>query len=512
MATIALTGIDLNDPTPGTRRELATNRGPSGGAVRSRDCVILCNKNAAVGTTSVDGYGDALNTPIAVSGTDEVIGRFGRNSEALLLANTFWKHNGTTTTLFIDACPLGAGSAATKTVTFATNADRVGVIGISSHGDYFEVPVASGDTPTVVCARVSAAINAKEDWLFSCSPSVGALTVNASMVGGRYDHYVTKLRIAFKTTNAMTITHGSTTTGGADDDQTLAIAALENYPVYYQVNPKSTVAAVTSTDNGIGEHAAAIADWISPSKGLACVLITGQVGTPTQAGTVAASLNVFNAFHVLAEGNDYSTGMLAAAFAGVLARAEASDRAPNLIDYGKKSSSDRLFVPDPYAKTDRITPTEIKTVLGTGVTPIAFTPSGKPYIVWHVTTKHLTNSLTDYRARPGHVASIMFDFWESVNSDYQSVAQPKYTSDPLPGQKPLTGFTYPKDIKSIVAATIKRKIEGQPATLDPAQYSDMVESIIVEDNGAGLSFRVDLKGVRHLAKFHGLILETSPSI
>jgi phage tail sheath gpL-like len=511
MATFSLTGIDASNPRPGFRREVRTNQGPSGGVAQARDCVILCNKVAGTGSASLDGLGDAVNTPIRIGGgTAEVISRFGLHSEALRLANTFWQYNGTTSQLYIQCVPLGAGSAATKDVTFATNTSAVGIIRVESHGDSFEVGVAAGETPTAVALRVSNAINAKDDWLFSCTPVAGVLTVNASMVGGRYDHYVTKLRIRFVSTNAMTITHGAVTTGGADDDQTNAVLALNNYPIYYQVNPKSVVAGVTSTDNGIGEHAAAIADWISPSQNKDIVLITGQVGSVAESGTVAASLNKFNIRHVCARGNDYSPGMLAAAYAGTVARAEAADRAPNLIDYGISAASDKFYVPDPFTKTDRYSDSEITTLLNTGCIPIGFTGTGKSYIIWDISTQHLTNALADYRARPGHIASATFDFGASLQSAYMATKQPKYAADPAPGEKPIPGFTYPRDIRALVVGVIDQKIRQQPATLDPGMRQYMVDSIRVEDGPGGFPMcTVDLKVVKHLTKFHVLLNETS---
>lgn len=515
MADFGLTGIDSSNPTPGVLREIASNRGPSGGAVSSRDVVIMGNKVASVGSASVDGLGDALDTPIKIGGgTDEVIQRFGRKSELLLLAKTFWRHNGTASQLYLQCAPLGAGSAATKSPVFATNADRVGVIQVDFAGDQLQVGVASGETPTVVALRVSNAINAKEDWPLTCVPTAGTLAVSASMVGGRFDHYVSHLRIRFLTTNAMTISSPATTTGGADDDQTNSILGLGNFNIYYHVNPKGTTAGVTSTDNGIGEHSAAMADWISPAQGKAAVLVTGQVGTPAQAVTVASSINAMNAFHVHAENNDYSPGMIAAAFAGALARAEASDRAANMVDYGDRgNAADRWFIPDPFAKSDRATQAEIITLLNGGVTPIAFSASGRARIVWHVTTNCLSGSNPEYRSRPGHAPSVRFDFWDSLRSSHQAVAQPKYSSDPLPGQNPLPGFTYPRDIKAIVVQTIDRKLTGQPATLDPEKRQAMIDSIVVQDNNnAGLSCRVDIFGVRHLLKAHYLIQDTSPSI
>lgn len=53
MPSFYLTGVDLSDPTPGSKREIAPNRGAAGGAVRSRDVVILGNKVAGTGSSSL---------------------------------------------------------------------------------------------------------------------------------------------------------------------------------------------------------------------------------------------------------------------------------------------------------------------------------------------------------------------------------------------------------------------------------------------------------------------------
>ena len=86
---IQLTGIDLNDPLPGTKRELAPNRGSSGGATASRALFIGGNKVAGTGTSTADGLGLAMDTPVAIGGgEDEVIQRYGYHSELLLLYRT----------------------------------------------------------------------------------------------------------------------------------------------------------------------------------------------------------------------------------------------------------------------------------------------------------------------------------------------------------------------------------------------------------------------------------------
>jgi len=509
---ISLTGIDLNTPLPGMKRELAPNRGSSGGATTARALFLGGNKMASTGTSTADGIGTANDTPVLITGgEDEVVQRYGYHSELLDLYRAAVSANPDIAiwTAFVQ---LGT-STATVDFTFATAADRQGVVRFTCLGESIEVAVASGDSVTTVATNVKNAINAQLHWPVVASNVAGVLTVAAAMAGSRHTWPITQSRCAFtKAGNAMTVSKGSVTAGSTDDDWTNLILALENYDIYHQVNPKNITAAATSTDNGIGEHLAAITDWVSPSKGKQAVLHTGQVGTPTQATTVATSINQWYAFHWHAENNDWTPGMIAAHCAAAKAYLEASDRGTHMAFYGTRSSSDRFYVPDPFAKTDRSTKTEQIIMLNAGVSPIGFTGSGKPYVVWDVTTKCQTNSQSDYRARPGHMPSALFDFWESTQSEAASIQQPKIAEDPAQGEKPLAGFNYPRDYRALLYRMIDLKIDNGAATLDPAQRANMKASVIAELQGAGVGVRADLRVVRHNLKQNFLINEVSPSI
>lgn len=509
---LVLTGIDVNDPTPGLKREIATNRGASGGATQSRKAFLWGNKISSVGSASVDGLGWPVNEPVRIDGGEaEVINRYGYRSELLNQFRVFRKHNPSSTVWMAFVAP-GTGSASVQ-FTFATAATAAGKVTIDTMGEKVEVAIANGDTAATIATNVIAAINRQLYWLVSASSGgAGIVTVTATIAGSRFDHYCTYIRMYFDKSLGTTVTKSAVTGGSTDDDDTGLMTALGAWDFYYHVNPKSTTSSTSSTDNGIGEHLAYITDAVGPANGKQGVLITGQVGTAAQGTTVATSMNSEFAFHVCAKNNDYSPGMLAAAFAGVLSYAELTNRAPNLVDYGKRSSNDKLFVPDPYTKSDRWTSTEIKTLLNNGCTPINFTSEGVPYIVWYVTTRSLSNSVNDYRSRPGHIPSVCFDFWESFQSSWLSTVQPNVANDPLRGEKPLPLFTYPKDAKALLADTIDQKIDTSPATLDPSQRVPMKESIVAERLTSGIAARVGIGAVRHMLKAHFLIEETSPSI
>lgn len=514
MGFINLTGVDRSNPEPGFKREVRFNQGPAGGVSLSRSAVILCNKLASVGDTSVDGLGDALNTPIPIyGGEEEVIARAGYHSEAYLLYKLFCSVN-KDTLVHLCIVPLGSGAGTfdctIAVVSPATAATQTCVLRVYIHGDVVEVPVAVGDSPATVATAAIAAINAKLEWnVVASSGGSGVITITSSMAGTRHDWALTKARFSFSKSCGLSATKGSVTAGSTDDDQTTAVANLANYSNYYHVNPKIRTTAVSATDNGIGEHLAVIADMWSAPVGKSAVLIAGSTGTPSQSTTVGVSMNSEKAFLVCAENNDWSPAQLATHFASILAQAELSDRAPNLAGYGL-NSGDKMLVPPPFLPGDRPTTAEIKTLLNNGCTPIKFSGNGKSYLPWYVTTRSLTNSVNDYRSRPGQTPSVDADFAESAELAILLTKQPKVAADPVGNEKPLPGFSYPRDRNALIRKVVDDKCDA--GLLDPSQRQAMKDSVISELNQSGINTQVEIACVKHDLYQNLLILDVSPAV
>jgi phage tail sheath gpL-like len=505
-----LTGIDASDPTPGIFRELKFNQGEAGGQGRPRAALIMAHKNPSTGSASVDGLGDAINTPRLIIGPEELIDRAGYHCEALLLYQTFRRFNTVTDVYMV---LLNDGST-TPTVdfTFATNATAASAVEISFVGEKLTVPIASGDTVTTIAAACVTAINQQLHWPVTASNVAGVLTWAVASDGLRMSHYADQARMRIVKPCGTTVTKGAVTAGTADEDQTTAIANIAAEQFYYQVNPNDVTSAPTATDNGIGEHLSMIETQALPINGKGQVLAIGVGGTNAQAITVAQGMNSPRAFCVWTEDNDYSAGMVATEFVAILSMLEVSDKAAKLADYGPGMAGGLLSIPDPFDKTDRPTATEIKAALNAGVTPIAFNAAGQPYIVWHITTKSVTNSIADYRARPGHLPSVMHDFWDSVQTRYTLEKQDRVADDPGENEKPLPGFMYPRTVRGIISQVIDDKIDGALATLDPSERQTMKDSIDVGLLSSGFSCRVQPKAVRHNLRAWFRIEETSPSI
>jgi phage tail sheath gpL-like len=510
MGIMLPTGWDPQDPTPRNGLEVAFGRGSAGGQSQSRKALIICNKVSSVGSGSVDGLGSTLNTPVDILGGEaEVIQRAGYHSEALLLYRLFVRYN-KTTQVALAIVPPGTGSG-TFTWTFATNSNASGSVKIYCNGEAIEVGVASGDTPDTVKTNVIAAVNAQLHWtVVASSGGVGIVTITSAIAGTRHDHALNMASAAMTLPNAMTVTKSAVTPGSTDDDQTTLISNLEQFDYYYQVNPKQVATSVTSTDNGIGEHAAAMATWVQANLGKNCVLIIGSTTTPANAVTVAQSINQPWAFVKHQEDNYMSPGQLAVHFAAILAGRETTQRAAYMAGYGLDEPLDILPPPDP---ADRPTAAEIKTMLQGGVSPIAF-KGDRPYFVWPVTTKSLTNSIADYRSRPGQIPSVGFDLRDALLTEWNAERQDFFADDPAEGDLPQVNFTYKRDVRSLIARVLRNRALGLTGqtTLDPGELDNMIASIVVNKTTTGFAANFDYVPVKHLLISSFVAQDVGPSI
>lgn len=509
MAIMLPTGWDPQDPTPRNGLEVAFGRGPAGGQASGRKILILCNKVAGTGSGSVDGLGSTLNTPVDILGGEaEVIQRAGYHSEALLLYKLAAKYN-KTSQIALCIVPPGSGSG-TFNWTFATTSTAAGSVKIYIHGEAIEVGIANGDTADTVKTNVIAAINAQLHWtVVASSGGAGIVTITSAVAGTRHDHALNMASATMTLPNAMTVTKSAVTPGSTDDDQSTAISNLEGYDYYYQVNPKQIAAGVTSTDNGIGEHATAMATWVQANLGKNCVLITGSTTTPTNAVTVAQSINQPWAFVIHQEDNMMAPGQLAVQFAAILAGREATNRAAYMAGYGLDEPLDILPPPD---ATDRPTAAEIKTMLNGGVSPISF-KGDRPYFVWPITTKCLTNSIADYRSRPGHIPSVGFHLRDVMLIQWNAERQDYFADDPADGEIPFVNFTHKRDVRALIARVLRDLAgAGSQTVLDPGELDAMLSAIVVNLTSTGFACNFDYVPVKHLLISSFVAQDVGPSI
>ncbi len=497
-----LTGVDPSDPIPGIIRELKFAQGDGSGIGKARDVCLFGNKTTAGSETA-----DTLGT--AIIGLSDCIDRFGARSELTLMYRKYVEVDRNATIYAIPIAENGSGAASTCTITIVNTATGSGVVKITVLGETVEVGVQTGDLIATIASAIAAKINSQAHWPVTASPSSGVVTVTSANVGVRSVHHLNRLRATITAGIASTCTKSAVSAGTGADDNTNALAAAAASEFFYHVGPYD-VATASATDNSLGEHAAHITSEVQPSVGKDSTLVFSTGGTQAQSTTVATTLNNALCFDFRAEDNDWSPAMIAAHCAAAKRALEIAHPGYGFMAGYGLGDGEILNIPDPYDKTDRPTTTEIRADLNNGVSAIAFTPAGKAYIVWCVTTRSVNGSDKDYRVRSGHIPSCIFYFWSQVKAAHMTTKQKFVAAEPGQGQKPLAGVTYPSAVKKTIAQKMEDAIAfpGGPY-LDPSFLDSMKEDIQVLELAAGTSARAKPRAVRPNLKSSFLIEESS---
>ncbi len=294
------------------------------------------------------------------------------------------------------APPESGGSRATAVFTPAGTATAPGTIRVFVAGRFVDVPVSTGDTPSVIGANVAAAINNQGTWPVTAQNvwDTGVVTVTSKHVGPRanYVSFRARLQSATQTLDVgagalsgvlfgvTTTLSGGTAAGGlyrlsggtTDDDWTAAVAAVASVafdrwavPAYLVTgSPSANLARVSTqvvTAGGVGQQ-------------FAQQVVYGTNESYGNAVALAASLNdVRGQFPWLRFGDDTPGEIAAGDAAGRLAGdgalggslvGESSDPSANLNGL-------ELPLRVQITLADQPLGTEIESALHHGVSPIA---------------------------------------------------------------------------------------------------------------------------------------------
>jgi len=504
---MALTGIDPARRTPASLRELRFAQGSSSGGGAERTVLLFANKTSA-GTETVD----VIGTPIA--DRQDCIDRFGRRSEAHLMYRTLLAADPSAAqaTVRIVAPTESAGTATTRTITFATTASGTTTCFVDLIGERVGFTVTTGDVVATIATNCAAAINAADsgNWPVTASAALGVVTVTAANIGPRGDYVLGTgtnigLRCSFAKDVTTTITVAAITAGTTEDDFTAAYAEMAQGEYYYQVSPKFSTSGPTATDNGVGEHIANIVTGNLPINGKSQLVIFGLVGTQANATTVGTDTDANSVFAYFfhAKNSDWTPGMIAAHCAGVMRSQWARHPAWNLAGYAN-SDETPWRIPAPYSNANRLTAVEIESDLKDGVSPIGVNPAGGTYLVRQITSRNLnTQGSKDYRASEGHIPSAVHAFWARVKQVLAEQKQPFVDSDPVAGQKPAPNTWYPNSIKSILSDIINDFTGPKPLgrydgpILKQSARDAMKASIVPAKIPGGISVTCDVQAVEH---------------
>lgn len=501
MSTFNLNGIPGDSPTPTTAREFRYAQGSSTGAGNQRKVVIVGNKTSD-GTEPLETLGSVILSDL------DAQQRCGNRSELLWTIKAY-KSVDPTAPMYIMAVAEGASAtASTCTFTFATNADKVTTVNIDWGGLRYQVSVAVGDTPTIIALVVKNKINADPFLPFTAGVSAGVVTLTAANLGPRGDNILGRVRMSFSdATVATTIVKSALTSGTVSDSVANAIAALATDEFAYHIISATSLIAVTATDGGVGQYIQSIASGNLPINGKDQTVHIGLVGTQAQGTTVSTSASANNvlAKFYRAKNNDLPPHMIAAIGAAAERSQEMIHPGANINGYPNApgmAPGAPFPIPDPFTKTDRPTAVEIAADLNNGICPIAFSTTGTPYLVRSVTSYSWIGSsaTNDYRAREGHIPSVMAYAWGLVRDRYNAQRQPFTATDVPAGQRPLAGVMYVSTMKGIVGGVISElcgpAVNNMPV-LDPDANARMLDSIAVSVLPDGFGVDVTFEPVRH---------------
>lgn len=521
---MALTGIDPFDPTPATRRELIFGAGLSSTGPDRQ--VILYGNKQATGSEPLDTLSD---TPI--SDDSDAIARFGDRSE---LYNMYRKYVAIDSgaTIFGIAVTESAGTAAECTLTFVNTATASSTLEVFITGIKVSVPVSSGDTISQIASATADAINNGDDGklMVTAVAALGVVTITHVHPGPRGDFVIGDvpatfgIRASFTKDATTTVTKGGLVAGATDDDASAAIQSAMNSEIYYHVVPWSTTNAgagtigpayaISDTDNHMGELLFNILQQNLPINGKEQTLTMGHTGLVADAVSVGVSLNSVFGFCFHSEGNDLTPGMIAAHNAAVVRSQQIAQPGANFAGYTQTDNT-LYSIPAPFTIGNRPTSTEIRLLLNNGVSPIAFRPNGTPYLVRFITSSNVNaTGAKDYRARPGHVTSVVSFAWGQVKQRWEQTKQPFVSEDPAEGQKPTARTTTPLRINALIKSVIDDLTSSKPLgvydgpILAPDKIEQMKNSVVVSKFTAGISAQVDFVAVEHLYKGEFTIRET----
>lgn len=254
-----------------------------------------------------------------------------------------------------------AGVKAAATVTFATNALASTTYALRIAGVLIQIDIVTGDTPTIIAAALSAAINANTSLPVTATPLVGVVTITAKN-GGTVGNGI-QLRGRFASTTTVvgtTATLSSTAlTAGTGAVSTAAALAGTVARRYHETailldDSVSGLAAKTHINTQAGAEV-----------GFGEFAHQGLVGSLSTATTLALALNAPRGLVAAINGSESWSVAIAAAFAAVLSSEEAATRPLNTLPLTG-------ILPPPVES--RWTRTETRTLLDNGVTPLVVMP------------------------------------------------------------------------------------------------------------------------------------------
>lgn len=499
---LSLTGYPASVPIPGDVVEVNFGQGAAFGDLSPKKVLILAPSTSAgsiVQDTEVYG---------PVSDETEAIAKLGAGSPAHRMLRAFLAVNRSTQVYVL--CPTrSAGTAALLTVTLATTATGPGTAKIEFCEETIEVAFATGDTPDDIGADLAAAFNQLTHLPAIAVNASGTITITAKDKGPGGN--ALRLRAAITSGVGTTITRTTETafaSGATAATYTAALATIlaQKFDV---IVPDSH--SGSGADAVLSSLVAQVVAQALPTSGIRQKVFAGLALAAATAVTLSQTVNQPRCSFFNLEESPVEPWVNAAAMAGVAANVYFPNVSANLDGYGT-GASDVFPLLKPRNAAAAFTTTEQTLMLTGGVTPIAVTPAGTPYVVRAITSKSLTGATPDYKTRDLHRVFVADAFASDLLASLAASPWSKITEDPANDVQPGPSFATPSRVKALVEQQITNYVDAEH--FDPAKKADMNAQLAVGVdplNNTRMNIRVPIYCANLLHQTATQVNESSPA-
>lgn len=499
--SVVIPGLATSRKTPGVYMNVILGGGTSSAGAGTIKILLMGNPTAAISaaapTISLPAATAAAATPTFIASEGDAGIYFGLGSEIHIMAKAVFAQY-PDATVYGCSVAQGGGAAATLVCTFATTATSDFTIRLRMCGETVDVPVATGDTATVIATAVCNAVNPLT-WLpYYAQFSVGAVTFTAKNNGPRGNSLTAILSFVNSAGTETQITTGSTTSSGAttgilsggtqvdgnyffsggttQDSFATALTAIE--PTRYH---RIVGACIDATNIGrIGTHITAQAAITIQHREQG---IVACIGTSAATITIATGLNnarmqVAWHYNSLMPAPYIAAQVCAARVIGDSIATSVGAKAGEASDPGAPIVGMQLAgVTMQWAVADQPTATEIESALNNGMTVLVASADRPGYaaIARGITSLSLVSGLQNYAVLDTGYVTVC----DYVADNEQSALATRYAGFKLgsndangePPRAPLV--TTPQriragvssDLKAIEALGIIRDVDANDALL-----------------------------------------------
>lgn len=483
--TYPLTGISADNPRPETRRQFHYGVGLVVGTGENRD-IFLCGNRTSAGSEPLDAV---PATPVRDEA--DAIARYGRTSEAFGMwqGATYW---GDGVNIYVGCPTESAGAAAACPLLVSGTSDSVNGwrVDYAGYSEVYIPPI--GATAQQTAEGIRDMLLAAESGTLPCTAVSSAVSANHqtlvaySQRGDRGDAVISNqtdkgLRVTSLGANAQTVTKNVAgyVAGGAADNWTAMIQALEDAEFFHHAIAKTASVAPTITDNGVGEYLDMLKTSLTASGNKEQHLTIATIGTVAEciAVSTASTVNSVQCDNWCYRGSDWPASKLAAHMCGYVRMMQNQHPSANI-------NGDRLpAVPALHRSVDRYTNGEFIQLLDNGCAPVRYGGGGPGavYVERHIHTRYAdADGVSDKRAREGHIFSAVSFTWDIAAQRLKAAEQPFVDDNPVGTQSDPDATTTPTDVEGTLEGTIKEMVKNRPLgrykgpILRPGALSEML--------------------------------------